>query len=73
MLDRKVVGGRRPAIVFDGLAIPVDALDLRTRAGEGAGACQASGLLRAAVRVRNQTGPDDAAPAKLHFERARLG
>jgi len=29
---------------------------LRMRAGEGAGACLDSGLIRSAVRVRNQTG-----------------
>lgn len=31
-------------------------LDLRIRAGEGAGACLASGLICSAVRIRNETG-----------------
>lgn len=31
-------------------------LDLRIRAGEGAGACLASGLIGSAVRIRNETG-----------------
>lgn len=31
-------------------------LDLRIRAGEGAGACLATGLLRSALRVRHETG-----------------
>jgi nicotinate-nucleotide--dimethylbenzimidazole phosphoribosyltransferase len=31
-------------------------LDLRLRAGEGAGACFAAGMLLAALRVRRETG-----------------
>lgn len=55
-----MIAGQRSREVAHGMVLQhlglEPLLDLRIRAGEGAGACLASGLIRSAVRVRNETG-----------------
>jgi len=55
-----MIAGQRSREVAHGMVLEhlglEPLLDLRIRAGESAGACLASGLIRSAVRVRNETG-----------------
>lgn len=55
-----MIAGQRSREVAHGMVLEhlglEPLLDLRIRAGEGAGACLASGLICSAVRIRNETG-----------------